>query len=357
MSENRFVTILIILVFVLSGFIGWHLLSPQGGDKEISINKQASILDSVQENTVNKEAKMISSRDSVSITIASDRSRIDYYERGTGIAFEVGLNGSLEKALSSTRLPNFLSTIWSPNKKEVISEFAAPGNLKSYSYYNYTTKKSSKLPSGIKSLAFSPSGDKVAYFKKESDGLFGLFVSAPDGSIPQRIVSTRIEDAKLFWPSKDAISLISTDESQRSSLFLVSMDGKFKKVISDKSLLSTTWRGDGDSVLVSYMSEDSQVLSIIDSAVGSEKVLGISADANECAWSSSESVVCRISKNSNGSSLDGGLYDINIQENSQAFIQGSVGAANGINEILVDPTNSYIIFTSARDGKIFSLKR
>lgn len=357
MSENRFVTILIILVFILSSFIGWHLLSPQGGDKEISINKRASVLDSIQEDTINKGAKMIGSRDSVSITIANDRSRIDYYERGTGIAFEVGLNGSLEKALSSTRLPNFLSTIWSPNKKEVVSEFAAPGNSKSYSYYNYTTKKSSKLASGIRSLAFSPSGDRIAYFKKEADGLFGLFVSAPDGSTPQKVVSTRIEDAKLFWPSKDAISLISTDENQRSSLFLVSMDGKFKKIVSDKNLLSTIWGRDGNNVLVSYINEDSQVLSVINPDTNSERVLGISADANGCAWSSFESVVCRVGKNDSGPSLDGGLYDINIRENSPVFIEGSAEAADGINEILVDPTNSYIIFTSTRGGKIFSLKR
>jgi len=250
-----------------------------------------------------------------------------------------------------------MSTTWSPNKKEVISEFAAPGNLKSYSYYNYTTKKSSKLASGIKSLAFSPSGDRVAYFKKEADGLFGLFVSAPDGSTPQRIMSTRIEEAKLSWPSKDAVGLVSTDENQRSSLFLVSTDGKFKKIITDKSLLSITWRGDGGSVLASYTNEDSQVLSIINPDTGSERVLGVSADAGECAWSSSESVACRVVKNNDESSLDRGLYDIGTREGSMVYIPGSAKAADGIKEILVDPTNSYIIFTSTRDGKIFSLKR
>ncbi|MEK7194661.1 MAG: hypothetical protein AAB667_00130 [Patescibacteria group bacterium] len=359
MTENRFIVILTILVFILSGFIGWHLLSPEGGDREISVKKQASLLntgiDDEREN--GKEAKMIGSRNSVSLTIANDSGRVSYYDSTSGMAFEIGLDGSSEKTLSPNRLPNFLRTIWSPNKKEVVSVFASQGNFKSYSYYNYTTKKSSRLASGIKSVAFSPSGDRIAYFKEEANGLFALFLSAPDGSTPQKIMSTRITDASISWPLKDAVSLKSNDGDGRSSLFLVSLDGKFNKVVSDKTSLSVNWRQDGGRVLISYLSEDAGILSIVDPTSGAEKKIPASAEADECAWISSESVTCRISENSNGSIQTSGLYDIYFADGSVKYIQGSQTVAGGIKEILVNPTNSYILFTTSGDGKLFSLKR
>ena len=358
MSNNRFIIILTVLVFVLSGFISWRLLSPDGGDKEISIKKQASILDSApnKEGVTRKEAKMISSRNAVSITIASDRNRVDYYESTSGVAYEVGLDGSSERALSSSRLPNFLSTIWSPNKKEVISEFAATGNSRFYSYYNYTTKKSSRLAPGIKSVTFSPAGDRIAYFKEETDGLFGLFVSAPDGSTTQRIMTTRITDAEVFWPTKNSISLRSLDEDGRSNLFLVSVDGKMIKILSDKSALKVLWRADGGRALVSYLNDDGIVLSVVDPATSSERNILTGAAANECSWNTSESVVCRIAENSTNPVWGAGLYNVSIRDGSTTPIQGGDRAANEIGEILVDPTSTYVIFTSARDGKIFSIK-
>lgn len=359
MSENRFIGALTILVFILIGLIGWHILSPEGGDREISIKKSASILNgsAPKDGAAAKESKVLGMRKSVSLVIASDHTRVAYYDAATGRAYEVGLDGSNEKTLSDTKLPNFLSTIWSPNKKEVISEFATTQGAKTFSYFNYISKKSSKLPTGISSVAFSPSGDRIAYFKQELDGVSGLFTSNPDGSAVQKIMSARMFGAEVFWPTKDFISLMSKDDNGISSLFSVSLDGKVTKVVSDKSRLSVKWGSDGKNLLASYLSEVGNRVSVVNSVDGSENILPINSDARSCAWGSKDSIVCVLDANKDGQPQAKGLYNIAIESGLITYLPGSSAAGNGVGEIIIDPTNSYVVFTTPWDGRIFSTKR
>lgn len=370
MRGTKFLSFLIISL-ILTAFLAGYIMVNRGlgsGSK----SKTGTILDKFgeQQPTDSKEQVPegngifpISSVKVVSVSNSSDRKGTIYFEKNTGKLFEFDFSSNQEQVISDTVLPNFLSSIWSPVKKEALNLFYSPGNTK-ITYHNYDTGKTNDLNNNIRSVAFSPDGNMIAYYLTntiDSDESYPptnemapvtsqinkLYISQPDGTYPKKILDTRITDLEISWPIKDQLSFITPDRE----VFLLTESGRLTKFLEPRTNLTTKWSVGGKKLLFSW-GEDitNQQLWLKDTESKSEKNLTLSIIASRCAWSIDNiNIFCAVAKTP---SIDD-IYRINTNTGSQELL---VEPAMPLEDIFLTAVEDYLIFKNAADEKLYGVK-
>lgn len=365
MENRKLIYGLIVAVLFFNAFLAGYLLNSAGLRRaEISLGT-GGVLDKFSQNpkpgtnnnptSTIKELKNLSRREAVSVTTSADGNNILYYEKNTGKVFEANLDTAQEGIVSATILPNFIKTIWAPNKKEVVSLFYTPqGN--EFKYYNYNTKRSVGLALNISSVVFSPDSSQIAYFETNKDG-GAIFISQPDGSIGKKILNTRISNLELSWPKNDLLAFKTRDDySGNWSVFTLSKDGALVKLLESENGLENKWSLDGSKLLFSHIDENGvKVLSIKNLDSGEEIKLSPVITASKCSWSiDNKTIVCAIAKPLN--SLREELFEINTEDKSQKLIASPEKDIN-VSDIFLSSLENYIIIQNAIDGELYYIQR
>ncbi|HAU07614.1 MAG: hypothetical protein UW46_C0002G0041 [Candidatus Yanofskybacteria bacterium GW2011_GWF1_44_227] len=319
MNSKKILIGLIMLSLIVIAFLGGYIIS-RGGLPDTDSAGTGNMLSRFDDKSLEATADTLGpSSDRIAITRkinsiapSKDNNSILYYEKATGHVFELNLSTKKELPLSLANLPNFLSTVWSPTQKEVISLFYEPaGNA--YKYFNYKTKKSTLLTEGIRSVAFSPDGKNLTYFLV-GDELNYIYISSPDGSGAKRILSTRMSSVSLAWPKADLIILKSVDENTGSTNLLgINTKGEISSILNNVSELSELWSKDGKRMIYSQAGESQPLLRIIDIETGVMSSVELSLRPSDCAWSmDSRTVYCIGAKDPGDPNQR--LYKINAED-------------------------------------------
>lgn len=370
-----FLTITLALTAFLIGylFIGGNLNS---GSKP----KTGTILDKFEEQTANHNIPNTESEPSVPFLItdkrvvspasSSDKNSILYYEKGTGKLFEFNFNEKAEKVISDAILPNFISSIWSPTKKEVIHLFYSLSG-QDYKHYSFSTNKITRLDPNIRSLAFSSDGNAIVYFYLEegtsdsgqldpSENLAGdqlglpaqhigkIIIAQTDGQYQKKILDTRVKDLEITWPAKNQIVLKTPD----SGVYILTEEGKLNKFMEPMGMLQEKWSQSGKKMLFSALTDEKTgpILWIKDLDTREEKSLNIEGNANKCVWSIDDiNIICALMKSP---SIDE-LYQIDTTSSSKKLL---AEPQLPIKEVVISGAEDYLLFISASDEKLYGLK-
>ena len=192
-------SLFLILSLSLTAFLIGYLLI---GEDLItsSKSKTGTILDKFEEQTTNNDATstenessmpfLLTSKKVVSLAGSRDKNSVFYYEKGTGKLFEFNFDEKMEKNISDTILPNFISGAWSATRKEVIQSFYSQSG-QDYRHYSFSTSKTTRLNPNIHSLAFSSGGNTIAYYYLEEEpadsGQSELSENAPVGPPTEQV--------------------------------------------------------------------------------------------------------------------------------------------------------------------------
>ena len=251
--NNKYLIVLLVLYLSLAAFLSGYLISQKDFTKQPA-NIGGGFLEKFDESRPDDlgnssgDLFTLSKRTVLSPTLSKEKDSVLYYDKNSGQVFEAGPGGLNEKIISNKLLPNLIATFWSPNKKEVVSVFGTKKG-KNFRYYNYQTNKVVDLGKTIRSLAFSPDGSHIAYLR--SLGLDGaIYVSAPDGSSPRKIIETRLSDIELSWPSEEYISFKASVDG-RDSVYLLSLTGNLTKFIDEPGKADVLWSSGGTKLLYS----------------------------------------------------------------------------------------------------------
>ena len=276
MNKSRFSKFLVVAL-ALTAFLAGYLMIG-GGFSNSPRNITGTVLDKFdgQEDTAGSqqgienstEPMLLVDRQAVSLTTSHNNESILYYEKNTGKIFEFDLTNKKESIVSDTEMANFISSIWSPTREEVVSSFYSQSGS-DFRHYNFNTREATKLDPNIKSAAFSPDGDLIVYYYFDNQPITPIqsinpiteemgetsppptilvgkiIISEPTGQYQKKIIDTRLKDVEVSWPTKDQIVL----KTPLSDLFLLTEGGGLNKFLESRPLLEEKWSKTGKKLL------------------------------------------------------------------------------------------------------------
>lgn len=364
---NKF-KVFLVTILALTGFLAGYLLVKDNLRFDGLKTETGTILDkftgqqpadTVQLSEDEIKPLLITDKKVVSPTNSLVKGSILYYEKNTGKVFEYDMINKTESAISDKILPNFISSTWSPAKKEVISAFYSPSGYV-LEYYSFNNGRDVKFSSDVKSAAFSPDGNLIASYSLENntssdsinqlaDKTGKLIISQPDGSLPKTIMNTRIRDLKLAWPAKDRIVLGTSD----SGTFLLTEDGKLEKFLNPIAFLEENWSRSGEKMLYSGLIDSNAsepILRVKNIQLRDEKALNTAGSASKCAWSIDDvNIYCALAH----SPSEDDIYLINTDNGSKKLV---AELATPVKEMFLSTIEDYLLFISALDDKLYGLK-
>ncbi|HBB38419.1 MAG TPA: hypothetical protein DIS59_04965 [Candidatus Magasanikbacteria bacterium] len=229
---------------------------------------------------------------------------VKFYNQADGKFYHVTATGAVD-ALADTTFFNVSSVDWSPKRNEAIIEYPDGANI----YYNFDTKEQVTLPQHWESFSFEQTGDKIAAksigFSEENQW---LVVSDPKGTNVTPIEPLGQNAAKVIvdWsPNNSVIALSRTGESlgsDRQEVLLLGQYGEnFKSVIVEGRDLRSTWSPNGEKLLHSVYSAQSEyqpqlwVVNASGDTIGSgRKLLNVNTWADKCAFADDRYVYCGV---------------------------------------------------------------
>lgn len=356
--RHKLLITLTVISLSFTAFLSGYLISQKDFHRNTDSISTGNILDKFNntDSELNSQTdssrtlKPLSPRSVMSPILSKEKDGIVYYEKDTGKVFETSLKDLREKSVSDIFLANLIKTMWAPSRKEVVSIFYYPkGNH--YKYFNYKTKASVDLGTEIESLVFSPDGTQIAYFGTKDDSR-GFFISQPDGSVLKKILSSRLENVEVYWPSNDFLSF-KTTTANGSELYSLSKTGEVKNILDSKDGLDIKWSKDGSRILFSQETGSGTSLFYKDIYSEKEIALGVSTRASKCDWSMDEEVVvCGVPR----TSMSGDeIYEINI--NGKIKLISSPTTKINASGLFLSGLDNHIIILNSLDNKLYVVNK
>lgn len=225
---------------------------------------------------------------------------VRWAERGTGHLFEIGTEESAPRRISNQTIPEIGDALWRPDGLGIIVRYAkeVAGTPSLESFYAAVgaaakegeTLRASFLPRGVRTLAFSPTGNTLFYLSENGGGASGI-LSAPDGTKKSPLIELPVKDLNVAWASNDRVFL-----ATRAS---ASMVGRLFSVGTQSGTLEHLAEGKGLTVLPNrtgtlvLLGKSGGGVSVFDRTRAAETPLGIQTLADKCVWGRRERTKAR----------------------------------------------------------------
>lgn len=266
--------------------------------------KSASQPDS--KNSSDKSIIAVSDESIFGATLSPDGEYIYLFLGNNGQLNQVGLDGKLEKVLSTEKFQNLKKIVWNKSKNRVIIETKdASGKFSKFFYYDLASNSVITLKNNIDSVAWSNLGDKIIYkYYNSKTKKRTVSVSDPDGKNWRDLSSFDYYGTEMsplpgssdvsYWPSPNAFTATSVN--------LVSFSGKDKKeILKDRFGVNILWSPSGQWGIVSYTDQrggHKTDLALMNPQGGQFQSLGFPSFTSKCVWSAdSKFIYCALPGN------------------------------------------------------------
>jgi len=317
--------------------------------------------------------KKISSVIAVSPIASADGQKILYAGK-KGNLYETDFDGGNQKETNLVVLQNLIKTLWSPAREEFATIYANADGRKIF-YNNAKTKKTSPYDAGIKSLAFSKSENKIAYYlSNDLQNTNAVFIADADGTNARAVFNTRVKDIRVEWVSSNQIA-ISTAPSGLvpNVLWVLNIDTqKLLPVMSQVYGFTMRWSPSGGRFLFSQTDAKGANLTLFSSnQTGTEvKNLGLATLPEKCAFSAKDENIVFCSAPASAPdivwpddyykqiySASEQIWSINLSTGKKDMVYDfDETLASDAADLIVSPGADRLIFLNKKDGAIYSLK-
>jgi len=342
-----------------------------GGINNGGTNNGTNGTDYQQESRV----KAISTEAVLSPTINGDKTKVVYFLRSNGNIIESDFTNATGTVISETNLENLVKAFWAPNKSKIITVFQDNMENVSKYLYNLSDKKSSPLNKYLSYISWSTDSNKIVYqFQNDATGANDISVANPDGSKFSVILSTRMKNLIVEWPSINIFLREKPSGLAQSTLYSLSPSSRsLNKLISNVYGFSIKWSQKGDKLLYSETDSkgDNIRVSTADNNGGNKKAVGISTLAEKCVWSQDiRYIFCAIPKNIKEAKVlpddfykgvfvgDDQFYKINVETGEKTnILEGEIlSMSYDASELFLSPQENYLFFVNKGNGLLYSIE-
>lgn len=293
-----------------------------------------------------------------------------YYLKSNGNVFESSFDGTNVKQTSSATLNGLEKILWSPSADKIISIYNINNQIKKV-FFDYISRAATVLNAGIKYIAWSPDGKKIAYNYQSGD-IGNISISNPDGNDWKIILNTRMESLLVDWPNPEKIALhqIPSSVSPSHLYTLNAGTGELSKILTDIYGLETIWSQQGDRFIYSQVNSRGEALNLLalkETELAS-KSLNTSTFASKCVWAKNGiTIYCAVP-----SSISGVLPDDYYKkifnpsddfwkidtETGKKELLAATSETNSYNakDLLVTSDENYLLFIDSNTGILYSVK-
>jgi len=286
-----YISFLIFIVSLL--FLGIYRLSFYK-PTEISETKKETILTNLIDLPTKESEKIsvISDEAVLSPTLSPDGLSIKYYSQKNGRAYQIDLDGTNKKEISSKDLIGLSSVLWSSDKTKVITKFSnGDGNIQFY-YHNYLTNTSSPLKKNLDEVSWDSTGNKIFYkYYDPKTKERTLNIANPDGSSWKKLADLSYKNVAIapvpqsatvsFWNKADSFS-----ETTLESIPVIG--GDKKTIFKGKFGADYLWNNSGTNILINHTDKkggSKMQLALLNFNGGEYANLGIPTFISKCVWS------------------------------------------------------------------------
>ncbi len=343
-------TILIVLSALLVSFVTGYLITKPDQSAYILNGQRADIFDRF-DGTVNTQLAnlpipdglFLISEDRVLSPVNSGDDNVLYYHQGTGFVSRANIATRQTTLISSTELPRLQNVTWSSDREQVVTSYSGPrGN--SFQYYRYTDQQHGALGTNITDVVFSPDGSKIALAESFGNETT-IFVANTDGTDREEVLSTRLPEIKLFWPTLNLMAFSSTNSEGLGSVYTITKDGGLTQIIDSAQNLKILWSPDESR----YLYSDINGL-YLRRLSGKEESVGLSAAADHCSWyQDGKQVICATTDRGEVS-----LERIRLDDKEIHSFASNLIISPG--KVLLSSSEKFLVIYSATEERLYGFK-
>lgn len=349
MRKNLLLFSIFIIFGVITFLSGYLFLPDQIGQTGLLVERFNNSSIDIK-NTV-PNISTVSSRKILSFTGPSLAKTMRAVDKD-GDVIEINTDSLKETVISNLGSSNMSNVLLSNNGSAAIYSYYNSKNEKKYFYANLKADELIEIKDNIKSAAFPPEGDELAYILTRGDGGENELVLTKETIILKKLLKTRLEVATIIWPA-EFLSILTNDKDGYGSLFVLEKDGSLNKLISDQSNLSVKWSPSGKKLVYSTKDENN-IDKLFYKNIETNKNKDLTtAKATNCIWLDDEiNVICGFLNLSLGKYE---FYKINIDDGSKTAVATS-DVSLIPKEMSISKSGDYLFILNEIDNLLYSLK-
>ena len=216
---------------------------------------------------------------------------VNYIERRSGNIYSYLASTKTNTRISNKTVPGIQSAAWFPNASLTIVRYLSGTDFSTINSYALSASGSSGffLPQNLSDVAVSDTGILML-----SSGVSGSIasLSRADGTRSSEVFTTPLSSLRIAFAGKNQYLAFTKPSSALSgSAFIVGSTGILSRVAGPKNGLVAKASKSGKWVLVSYMSNDSMQMELVDVATGESIALPVATIADKCVWTENDSAI------------------------------------------------------------------
>jgi hypothetical protein len=226
--------------------------------------------------------------------------KLYYFTKANGFLWESDMEGLEQKKDSDTQVDNLVEAAWSrTGDKAILGAADSAGVMRRY-IYTATERQPRPLDANMRSVAFSPKGDRIIYHRVDTvGGDRAIVIANADGTSPKILLHPIFNDFTLAWPREET-AVIETKPSFASLTHLHGLDtrtGYLTKVLpEDFAGLDAAWSPSGTKLFCTRATEEGDAAASFVATWPqsvTKEVFGAGTLAEKCAWKrDGNSVIC-----------------------------------------------------------------
>jgi hypothetical protein len=266
--------------------------------------------------------------------------------------------------------------LWSPDKDKVITSFGNNGNSTFFSH-DFGSNQSKKLPSGMDSVVWSSSGDRIIYkFYDPKAQKRSINISNSDGSNWTKLTDTDSKNVSLAMIPQSSLVAFWNSPTSSEPTTLDAVDttgGATKTIFLGKFGADYLWSPSGDETLISSVdSKGGSKISLgtINKDGGNYIDLGVSTFASKCVWSKDgKTIYCAVPTFpdqdmtlpddylSGKISSQDTFFKIDLSTGKQQKITdlNNLNAAYDAQDLFLSSDESSLFFVNKLDGRLYRI--
>jgi len=336
-------------------------------------NNQTNNNNGDQTPTTKPRVYLVTNKKILAPHLSSAGNQIQYFGLPDYELYASTFDASTEAKITSPSfvVKELIQVIWAGPQNQLIAVFADENNQIQKYFYDMTTNMSNVLDPAIKSVAFSPDGQKIIFhYLNDQTGENIIALADPTGLGIKSLWQTTVRDWQISWPSAAKIGLQTPPSAYSGSLsYTINPDTiERQEIFSNVVSLDTLWSPNGDKLLFSKLVN--QKLRLYIQAAGKTQELNATGMAAKCLLVDNDNIYCALSINWPENTklpddyykgivpLSDEIWQIDAASGQKTKIAsaGEFTTSLDVEQMLISPEKDYLFILNKKDHHLYGVK-